>query len=128
MSLRSSLNSHFCGGSIINNRWVLSAAHCTIGRTTANTNIVIGSILLDGLGGLIHTTSAIINHPDYNANRITNDVCVVQTATTITFTINVQPIEMGSDFIGGGISGISTGWGQTSVSFFFLFNFKQFIF
>lgn len=118
VSLRSAGNFHFCGGSVINNRWVLSAAHCTIGRTLANTVVVLGSLFTQS-GGIAHQSSAIINHPQYNANLISNDVSVVQTATTITFTAAVQPIEMGSAFVGVQ-SAVASGWGQTSVRFFLL--------
>lgn len=83
----------------------------------ANTVVVVGTIFLNS-GGLAHASSAIINHPQYNANLISNDVSVVQTASVITFTAVVQPIEMGSDFVGGSVSAVASGWGQTSVSFF----------
>lgn len=115
VSLRSSINSHFCGGSIINNRWVLSAAHCTIGRSLANTQVVVGSVFLNS-GGILHQSSLIISHPQYDEISITNDVSVIQTATPIIFTAFVQPIAVGADFIGGGLLATSAGWGQTSVS------------
>lgn len=84
----------------------------------ANTVVVVGTIFLNS-GGLAHTSSLIINHPEYNANLISNDVSVVQTATTITFTAAVQPIEMGSAFVGGSVTSVASGWGQTSVRFLF---------
>lgn len=112
VSLRSS-GSHFCGGSIINNRWVLSAAHCTIGRGQSSITLVVGTVLLNS-GGASHVSSRIINHPDYNSQTIANDVSVVQSATTIVFNTNVQAIALGSAFIGGGINAMLTGWGSTS--------------
>ncbi|XP_041784453.1 chymotrypsin-2-like [Anopheles merus] len=110
VSLRSSGNSHFCGGSIINNRYVLSAAHCTVGRTTANTISVVGAIFLNG-GGIAHSTARIVNHPNYNANTLANDVSLVQTATFITYTAAVQPIALGTNFVTGG-GAVASGWGQ----------------
>jgi len=112
VSMQSGANAHFCGGSIINNRWVLSAAHCTIGRTVANTRVRVGSHLRTS-GGVSHASSAIRNHPSYNANTLANDICTVQTATVIGFNANVQPITLGQATVGASAA-IVTGWGQTS--------------
>lgn len=116
VSLRSAANGHFCGGSIISNRYALSAAHCTIGRTTANTRVVVGTHLLNS-GGVSHMVQRIVNHGQYNANTLANDVSLVQTQTNIVYNNLVQPIGLGSVFVGGGVGVAASGWGQTSVSF-----------
>ena len=67
-------------------------------------------------GGVTHTSSRIVNHPNYNAQTIANDVSVVQTATVIAFNTNVQPIALGATQIGGGVTAIVTGWGGTAVT------------
>lgn len=112
-SLRTAGNAHFCGCSIINNRWVLSAAHCTDGRTTANTIVVVGTHMRL-TGGVQHPTSAINNHPSYNPNTIANDVSTVQTLNVIAFNNLVAPITLGVNPIGAE-NGVVSGWGQTSV-------------
>ncbi|XP_055692564.1 trypsin alpha-3-like [Lutzomyia longipalpis] len=112
-SLRTSANAHFCGGSIANNRWIVSAAHCTVGRTTGNTIVVLGAHSRTA-GGTTHQLSRIVNHPQYNANTIANDVSVVQTANAIVFTNLIQPIPLGSNHIGGGVTAVASGWGLTS--------------
>ncbi|XP_055596059.1 chymotrypsin-2-like [Uranotaenia lowii] len=111
VSLRSAQNAHFCGGSIVNNRWILSAAHCTIGRTTANTRVVVGTHLLNS-GGVMHNAQAIINHPSYNANTLANDISVVHTATVIAFTNLAQPIGLAANFINTAAGALASGWGQ----------------
>lgn len=113
--MRTATNNHFFGGSILNERWVMSAAHCTIGRTTVNTIVVVGTISRT-VGGISYQTSSIVNHPEYNATILDNDISLIQTLTTMTWTQTVQPIGMSVDYVEGGLEAQVSGWGQTSVS------------
>ncbi|XP_055693444.1 chymotrypsin-2-like [Lutzomyia longipalpis] len=110
-SLRSTANSHFCGGFIINNRWVVSAAHCTINRTPANTWIVVGGLQLS-TGGTNVFTSAVVNHPNYVPQTLANDISLLQSRDNIAFSNLVQAMEVGSTFIGGGLQATAAGWGR----------------
>lgn len=116
VSLRSAANSHFCGGWIHNTRWIVTAAHCTIGRAIANTVTVVGSRNL-GSGGVTHTTASIVNHPNYNANTLLNDVALIWTSEMIVRTPSVQPIPLSTADTGSGTFAVVTGWGLNAVSF-----------
>lgn len=94
-------------------RWVLSAAHCTIGRSGGNTLIVLGA-LLRTTGGTTFAISRIVNHPNYAAATLANDVSLLETVATITSTATIAPADLSSTFIGGGVSAVASGWGQTS--------------
>jgi len=113
VSLRSLANAHFCGGSIISARWVLSAAHCTIGRAATSINVLVGTNTLNS-GGLTHRSDLIRNHPNYNGNTIANDVSVVRVATPFVGTARVQSIALATAAAGGNVLAVLTGWGTTS--------------
>ncbi|XP_055706595.1 chymotrypsin-1-like [Phlebotomus papatasi] len=112
VSLRNvATGNHFCGASIISTRWVLSAAHCTVGREASAVHAIVGTI--NRLQGTLHQASQIINHEGYSGVTLTNDVSVVEVATPFVFNDYVRPIGVGSAFVGGGITATVSGWGQT---------------
>ncbi|XP_055531462.1 chymotrypsin-2-like [Wyeomyia smithii] len=113
VSLRSAAGNHFCGGSIINVNWVMSAAHCTVGRTTANTIVVAGSLLLNA-GGTSHPSERIVNHPAYSSLSLANDISLVRVSSPFVFTATVGAVELESSFVETAASAQASGWGQTS--------------
>ncbi|GAB0090781.1 Peptidase S1, PA clan [Sergentomyia squamirostris] len=112
-SCRLTNNMHFCGGMLINDRWVVSAAHCFLGRGPGDVIVVLGAHSRT-TGGTTYTLSQVIQHPEWNSQTIANDVAALQTANTVTFTNLIQPIALGSEHVGGGVTGVVTGWGLTS--------------
>ncbi|XP_035783470.1 chymotrypsin-2-like [Anopheles albimanus] len=113
VSLQTPTNFHFCGGSIIGARWILSAAHCTISRTAANVNVYVGSVARSS-GGVYHSSMRIVNHPTYNSNTLENDISLIETVEPIVFNANTQPIALGSSFILSGTGATISGWGRTN--------------
>jgi trypsin len=112
VSLRSLANGHFCGGFLINSRWIGSAAHCTINRSGGNTLAVVGAQNRIS-GGITHSVVRIVNHPNYSGNTLANDISVLQTTNDIIETATVRRISLGSAFVTAGFS-TASGWGQTS--------------
>jgi len=92
---RRATNSHFCGGFIINNRWIMSAAHCASGETPAILVIVIGDHTRNDLSNTVrqtHDVDRIHMHEQYNARTLVNDIALTRTVQTLQFNDNIQPV------------------------------------
>ncbi|XP_013175875.1 PREDICTED: trypsin CFT-1-like [Papilio xuthus] len=79
-----------CGGTILNNRAILSAAHCFYYTSAINWRIRVGSSYGNS-GGDVHLTSQIIMHPEYNDFTYVNDIAILRASTNFAFNNDVQP-------------------------------------
>uniref|UniRef100_A0A2M4CXS6 Putative serine-type enodpeptidase n=1 Tax=Anopheles darlingi TaxID=43151 RepID=A0A2M4CXS6_ANODA len=112
VSLRNSLNSHLCGGTLLSNRFVLSTANCLMGRIATATMAVAGSRFLNTVA-VPYWGIQIIVHPNYNVNTLENDVALFQTAIPFILTQSVQPLALSADVIGVAVRARVFGWGAT---------------
>ncbi|XP_047027287.1 trypsin, alkaline C-like [Helicoverpa zea] len=88
-----------CGGTILNNRSILTAAHCTIGDTANQWRFRVGSSFANS-GGIVHNVQQIFNHPNYDqAAYLDLDIAILRSATAISFNNNVRPVSIaGSNY------------------------------
>ncbi|XP_017782137.1 PREDICTED: chymotrypsin-1-like [Nicrophorus vespilloides] len=113
ISLRGIFGGHSCGGSIINDQWILTAAHCVQGSSPSSLNVVVGSNQLNA-GGEKYKVSKVIYHENYDSSAIKNDVAVLKLEKPLTFSKTVQPIPLASSSIGANEDCVLSGWGTTT--------------
>nr|QEI22874.1 serine protease [Oryctes rhinoceros] len=111
VSLRSAANSHFCGGSIITTTYILSAAHCLVGRSTGNTQVVAGTNTLNA-GGVVRPSATLIVHANYNSQTIQNDIGLIVLANALPLTDLISTIALNTASTGA-VDAVLVGWGRT---------------
>merc|ERR1712027_242517 len=103
----------FCGGTLISNQHVLTAAHCTAGSTASNIAVLVGEHRIDDNLYNRIGLSAITDHPNYNDRSLNNDYSILTLAEPVTFSDKVRPACLPSnadeEYIGR--TATVSGWG-----------------
>jgi secreted trypsin-like serine protease len=115
-----------CAGSLIDVRWVVTAAHCVVAKGVtidpALRNVVLGVTKLSnapssGTEGQRIAIDRIIVHPAYNDVILDNDIALIHLTQPAVLGPTVQTIAyagaLDSDLFQPGANATVTGWGKT---------------
>ncbi|XP_021560872.1 transmembrane protease serine 9 isoform X2 [Neomonachus schauinslandi] len=108
---------HFCGATLVGDRWLLSAAHCFNHTKVELVRAHLGSVSLAGVGGnpVKMELRRLVLHPQYDPGVLDFDVAILELARPLGFNMFIQPVclPLAIQKFPVGRKCMISGWGNT---------------
>jgi len=109
----------FCGGTIIANYYVLSSAHCVVGKAPTSLQVLVGDYDYksgtDTPYAAVYVVQSYLNHPSFDGNSNVNDITIIRTQTSIVYNVAVGPACLPpTSLLFTNTACEAVGWGSTS--------------
>jgi len=120
-SMQSSGGWHYCGCSLIDHNWVVTASHCVEGSNAREQRVVFGLHDLGKRYGKpkVYKVSEIIMHENFKRGKgfLPNDIALLRVNEDIEYNEYVQPIKMATsaDYSPSDSECVISGWGRMKV-------------
>ncbi|KAJ8687237.1 hypothetical protein QAD02_023031 [Eretmocerus hayati] len=106
-----------CGASLLNNDYVITAAHCIRKLKRSKIRIILGDhdqyITSDGKA-VMRAVGAVIRHKNFDTETYNHDIALLRLRRPVAYSKTVRPVCLPQpDSDPGGKSGTAVGWGRT---------------
>ncbi|XP_071637581.1 chymotrypsin-2-like [Temnothorax longispinosus] len=105
---------HFCGGVIVDQYHILTAAHCVVGVDVSTISANVGLIDLQEPHA-VHMIESSYIHEDYNrTNSWINDIALLKLQSPIKYSSLVRPVTLTNQNFTAGTKAVVSGFGMLS--------------